>query len=266
MRAVLIPVAAAALAAGCAAAASPVFPPGSPAPAASTALAAPRTPAVTGGTATERALLRRIAAGQRTSQIVRLELSHVHGGMKLTATLAGSPTAARGDTLGDWETWIVGGAFRDRSAALGLPRVVLVGNQNESGSATGGPDLPHRGPGGLAAFRRRVAAAAAGPGARLIAVRVGDPDGYTAIVALEVSDPAAFLRHRLRPLDARLQRVRADGAYVVLYEPGGRVLYSEGGSGRLLNGVGGPRDARYLGCVPDQMTGLGGTLPPCPAT
>lgn len=220
-----------------------------------------RAPAIAGGTARQRALLRRIVRAQRTSQIARLTISPVHGGVRLAAAVAGS----RDDALGGWETWIVGGAFRDRSAALGLPRVVSIGDQAESGAAAGGSDPPRRPPAGLGAFRRRVAALAAGPGARVVAVRVAAPDGYSAIVVLRVSHPAAFLRHRWRGLRARLGRLPADGVFVVLSEPDGRVLLTEGGSTRLQRGLGGPGDPRYRGCVPNQMTGLGRSTPPCPA-
>jgi hypothetical protein len=229
-------------------------------------LAPGRVPRIVGGTAAERTLVRQIVRAQATTQILQLTIVPATGGVGLRATLAGTARRVRNDILGDWETWIVGGAFRDRSAALGLRRVVLIGNQNESGRATGGRDLPRRPPAGLAAFRRRVAAVA-GPGARVVAVRVGDPDGYSAIVVLRVTDPASFLRHRLRGLELRLAGLRADGTFLVVDERNGRVLYSEGGSERLSSGVAGPADRRYRGCIPNQMTGLAmASPPPCPAT
>jgi hypothetical protein len=229
-------------------------------------LAPARTPAIAGGTAAQRALLDRIVRAQRPTQIVRLTISRAHGGVALMAATPRTPKRGPDTALGGWEAWIVGAAFRDRSAALGLPRVVVIGDPSESGRATGGPDRPRRPPAGLGAFRRRVVALAAPPGAQVVTVRVADPDGYTAIVALRVSDPAGFLRHRWRELDVRLGGLHADGVFVVLYEPDGRVLWSEGGSARLLSGLGGAADPRYRGCIPDQMTGLGMSPPPCPAT
>jgi hypothetical protein len=111
-----------------------------------------------------------------------------------------------------------------------------------------------------------VKAAAAASGARLIAVRAGVPDGCSAIVALQVSDPASFLQHRLGPLNDRLQRLKSDGTFIALYLPDGRPLYSEGGSTRLDGGLGGPAAPRYASCIPNQMEGISIAPPlPCPS-
>ena len=237
-------------------------------------LAAQRSPRITGGTPAQRALLRQIVRAQATTQIVGLEIAPANatwhpvrpGDVQLTATLAGTGRHARDNTLGAWETWIVGGAFRDRSAALGLPRVLVVGDDAGAQRATGGPHPAGRRAADLSGFRRRVAAIVARSGARIIAVRVGDPDGYSAIVALQVADPAAFLQHDLGPLDVRLQGLHADGTFIVLYERSGRLLYSEGGSQRLSSGLGGPGDPRYGSCIPNQMTGVSlAPPPPCPS-
>jgi hypothetical protein len=245
-----------------------------PASIASVSLAAPRSPAISGGTAAERALLRRIVRAQGTSQIVRLTIAAAAptwrpqrpGDVQLTAKLAGVGRHARDDALGEWETWMVGGAFRDRSAALHLPRVLVIGDDESALRATGGADPARRPASGLPAFRRRVTRLASGSGARLVAVRVGDPDGYSAIVALQVADPVSFLRHRLGPLDARLQGLHADGTFVALYERSGRVLDSEGGSRRLSSGLGGPVDPRYASCIDDMIGPLTLAPPlPCPS-
>jgi hypothetical protein len=238
-------------------------------------LTGPRAPLISGGTAAQRALLRGIARAQGTTQIVRLTISPVGRlwkpnrpeDVQLTATLAGPRGRGHDNPLGEWETWMVGGAFRDRSAVLGLPRVLVIGDDEGAQRATGGADPRRRPASGLAAFRRRVTAIAARSGARLVAVRVGDPDGYTAIVALQVADPVAFLRRGLGALNARLGSLHADGTFIVVYEPSGRTLDSEGGSLRLSSGLGGPADPRYASCIPNRMSGLSiAPPPPCPTS
>ena len=275
MRALPAPVAAAVCALLCAACGQAAAHPAhhGPRTMAAVSLAGPRSPQITGGTPAQRTLLRQVVRAQATSQIVKLTIALADpswqpqrpGDVQLTAELAGAGKHTRDNTLGEWETWMVGGAFRDRSAALGLPRVIVVGDNAGAERADG----PHPGPrpaSGLRGFRRRVAAVAARSGARVIAVRVGDPDGYSAIVALQVADPAAFLRHGLGRLELRLQGLHADGTFIVLYERSGRLLYSEGGSQRLSSGLGGPADPRYGSCIPNQMTGLSLAPPlPCPS-
>ena len=276
MRALPAPVAAAACALLCAACGRAAAHPGhhGPRSMAAVSLAGPRSPQITGGTPAQRTLLRQVVRAQATSQIVKLTIAPANpswrperpGDVQLTAELAGAGKRARDNTLGDWETWMVGGAFRDRSAALGLPRVIVIGDNEGAERATGGAHPARRPTSGLRGFRRRVAAVAARSGARIIAVRVGDPDGYSAIVALQVADPVWFLRHGLGRLNLRLQGLHADGTFIVLYERSGRELYSEGGSQRLSSGLGGPADPRYGSCIPNQMTGLSPAPPlPCPS-
>jgi hypothetical protein len=104
------------------------------------------------------------------------------------------------------------------------------------------------------------------PGARLLAVRVGVPDGYTAEVAVRVAHPAAFLHHGVSRLDVRLERLGSDGTLVLLYEPDGRLLSVQGGSLRLHSGEGGVVDPRYRSCVANRLlTQVRGPEPPCPA-
>ncbi len=166
-------------------------------------LAAQRSPRITGGTPAQRALLRQIVRAQATTQIVGLEIAPANatwhpvrpGDVQLTATLAGTGRHARDNTLGAWETWIVGGAFRaTRSAALGLPRVLVVGDDAGAQRATGGPHPAGRRAAGLSGFRRRVAAIVARSGARIITVRVGEvPTAYSAIALRVAADRAGIL-------------------------------------------------------------------------
>jgi hypothetical protein len=236
---------------------------------------AARRPTIRGGSAAERRLLARIVRATRPTQIRTLEIVPATkdwhpirpGDVELIGSEAPVPHG-QDNSLGDWETWLVGGAFRDRSAALGLPRVVVVGDGSSAGRVTGGSDPPPAPARGLAAFRRRVQAIASESGARVVDIRTGVPDGYAAAVTLQVSSPVWFLRHRLTQLQLRLHRLGSDGTFIALYEADGRPLYVEGGSTRLQSGVAGVSDHRFASCV---QVGLGGPLTmapplPCPSS
>jgi hypothetical protein len=240
-------------------------------------VAPPRTPAITGGSAAERALLRTIVGAMRPSEIRTLTIEppdgpwhpSAPGDVEILGTLAPS-TKGHENSLGEWETWLVGAAFRDRSAELGLPRVLVVG---EAGSGaqrvTGGARSPRASPAGLPAFRRRVVGAAKASGARIVAVRVGVPDGYSADVTLQVSRPVPFLRRRLGPLQARLAGLHDDGVFIAVYEADGRLLSVGGSSFRLSSGLGGVDDPRFVSCGAMSTLGEGAALAPplpCPTT
>lgn len=230
-----------------------------------------RTPTISGGSAPERALLRRIVRAMRPTQIESLTIAPASpqwhpvrpGDVELMATVTPGPHP-HDNPLGQWETWIVGGAFRDRSSALRLPRVLVVGDGEGVMRATGGQHPQGQPPSGLTRFRHRVAAAAAASGARVVALRAGVPDGYSADMALQVADPVAFLQHRIGALQERLQRLDADGVFVALYEADGRPLYTGGESSRLTAGVGGVADPRYQSCGPSTLGGGLSLAPPLP--
>jgi hypothetical protein len=232
-------------------------------------------PVIRGGSPAERRLLARIVRATRPTQIRALRIVPATkdwhpirpGDVELIAAEAPVPRG-HDNSLGDWETWLVGGAFRDRSAALGLPRVVVVGYGSGAGRVTGRSDPPPAPARGLAAFRRRVEHIASQSGARVVDVRAGRPDGYSAAVTLQVAGPVWFLRHRLPQLQLRLHRLGSDGTFVALYEADGRPLYVEGGSTRLQSGLAGVSDRRYASCV---QVGLGGAFTmapplPCPSS
>jgi hypothetical protein len=238
-------------------------------------LPAAHDPAIRGGSQAERRLLARIVRGMRPTQIRTLRIVPATkdwhpirpGDVELVASEAPVPHGHE-NSLGEWEAWLVGGAFRDRSAALGLPRVVVVAYGSGAGRVTGGSDPPPAPARGLAAFRRRVLTIASSTGARVVDVRAGRPDGYSAAVSLQVASPVRFLRHRLSQLQLRLHRLGSDGTFIALYEAGGRPLYVEGGSTRLQSGLAGVSDDRYRSCV---QVGLGGPFSlapplPCPSS
>jgi len=237
-------------------------------------LPAAHSPAIRGGSLAERRLLARIVRATGPTQLRALEIAPpTHdwhplrpGDVELDVSEAPA-SYGRDNMLGDWEAWLVGGAFRDRSAALGLPRVVVVMYGADGGRVVDGSNPPPASASGLAAFRSRVRTIASGPGARVVRIRAGVPDGYSAAVALQVADPVWFLRHRVSKLQASLDRLGSDGIFLALYEADGRPLYVAGGSRRLDSGLGWIPDARYGSCV--QM-GTGGPMTlvpplPCPS-
>ena len=208
-------------------------------------------PRISGGDAAERALLHRIVSGLRPTQIRALAVLPLAapwkgrpGDVELSVSLI---PGARGNPLGQWETWIVGGAFHDRSAQLGLPRVRAIVD-GQSGSVEESVPHPPAPAAGLAAFRARLLAAVHASGARLLGLRTGRPDGYAGDLWIQVDDPAAFLQRRLRRLDAALSGRGVDGVYLSVFESDGRPLFTSGSSSRMGAGVVGVSDPRYRGC------------------
>jgi hypothetical protein len=234
-------------------------------------LPAAHTPVIRGGSPAERRLLAGIVRRMRPTQIRVLRIVPATGDwhpirpgdVELLGSEAPVPHG-HDNSLGDWETWLVGGAFRDRSAALGLPRVIVVGYGSGADRVTGGTHPPPAPATGLAAFRRRVERIASGSGARVLAVRAGVPDGYSATVALQVANPVWFLRRRVSQLQLRLHRLGSDGTFIALYEADGRPLYVQGGSARLESGLAGIPDHRYATCIQFGFGGPATLAPPLP--
>jgi hypothetical protein len=235
-----------------------------------------RQPAISGGTAAQRALLREIVQDLRPTGLRSLEVRRVDGkrwspfkpGDVELHTVIGTAPASGENAHGAWETWIVGGAFRDRSRLLGLPRVLVVSSPLSASRVwREGTRKPPAGGAAMPGFRKRVQQAVARSGARLIALRVGIPDGLTADISIQTSRPAYFLSHRLRGLENAMWRTHADGIFIVLYDRNGRDVYVSGSGRRVGADVVGVHDRRYKGCVAlplDAPPDRSAPLPPCP--
>jgi hypothetical protein len=169
-----------------------------------------------------------------------------------------------------WEQQVVATTFRDRSAALGLPPVVI------SEGAIGGVRIVdrqsrarRREPSRLdVATARAVLEDAADLGRAELDVEFLTPNGLAAVIQLRVEDPARFLKYRLLrflkavPLDAY------EGTLIEVRDDAGPVwLWARADHGHShIEGVVRPG---LIGC--DQVViGPGGPAgrpapPPCPA-
>jgi hypothetical protein len=274
LRSILIAIVAVATTAGCGQAAGS-GPAGHPSSMTHVTLATFHDPAIRGGSPAERRLLAQIVRRTRPTQIRALKVILATknwrplrpGDVELIAST--TPVGHGLDNmLGEWEAWLVGGAFRDRSASLGLPRVIAVADGAGEQRADGlhPPPAPQR---GLATFHRQAEALASRSGARVLSLRTGVPDGYSAAVTLQIASPVWSLRHRLPELQSQLDRLGSDGIFLSLYEADGRALYVAGNSQRFESGEGQVRDARYASCVQVGLSGGPFTLAPplpCPST
>ena len=235
--------------------------------------------AIKGGTRAQRTLLGRIVRSMGATEIAELRIAPVsrdwhpsqRGDVELDATLAGDRPAARRDSRGQWQVWMVGGAFRDRSAEAHLPRVLVL---SVVGSGAQRLQPARRRPTSvnsdqLAAVRRQVARAVAASGARLARLELGTPDGIAIDLSIQTRRPASFLEKRYEALLVKLAIPRIDGRLVEVFGPDGHGVYVGAGSARLSSGLGGALDLHYASCVPMLTSGghLGLAPPlPCPST
>jgi hypothetical protein len=231
--------------------------------------------AVRGGTPEQRALLKQIIARLHPVALGSLTISAVTdkgvkprpGDVQLTATRRRG-LGSRGESRAGWEAWMIGGAFRDRSAALGLPRLLWMSDA-DGGERLQPPFVRGTRPfsGSLAALRATVQQAAATAG-RVIAIRVGNPLGGTADVTLQTSRPIWFLRHGVDTIEAALRNQELDGALIDAYEQDGKHLGTWGYSNRLSSGLAGVWDRTLQTCASFTIGGgpLGVAPPlPCPS-
>ena len=160
---------------------------------------------IAGGSAAQRVLLRSVLRGFGPSEITRIairpapRIRNAPPGSALIAlhTLYGVDTK-QVDLLGEWEGWVVGAAFRDRSEQAGLPRVFL--EQTPEGLNQIGDRVsakPYVGP-SAARVKGELRRAVQRSGAHMITLQVGQPLGAAALTRIQTTRPAAwFLARRL---------------------------------------------------------------------
>ncbi len=221
--------------------------------------------AISGGSAAQRGLLRTILQGMPATRIRALRVD----GSALRVTPVAADDSGRRDPRLQWEQWLIGTAYRDRSAALGLPRVEVVGSGERAEIVqppTGFNDTPSQPPAGAAAFRDRLIAAIDHTGLRVTAVSVWVPDGYAARLRIESRDPIGFFKRQQAQLTRILVRARGDGYLYTVATRSGQPLYQAGDSLRLSSGFASLFARRYAGCEQGRMTAIGYNPPPCPSS
>jgi len=171
-----------------------------------------------------------------------------------------------------WEAALVAEAFEARSRALHLQPVAAY-EARDDGVALDGPDEPDpddRAPITRKEIESAIVGGAKEGGAEIVTLRIGKPQHFAAAVTLRVSDPASFLKHRLRRfLEAvpSLSNRQYDGLYVFVTDRHGKYVWlsaiTQGDS--ISGGAEGARPD-LAGCYPSALYGsaTGNEPPPCP--
>lgn len=189
----------------------------------------PPQPAVAGGSAEQRALLGEIVEGIGPSALVSVTVTATDRGVELAAELG--PDA---DLRGEWEAWLIAGAFRDRSHELGLPAVVGLAIGDDRISIAGGPWS-----GGLddpRALSREVHRADGRSSVHFDEYALLQPAGVVPAITFKVGEEAAaaFLKQQLpRFLEELGDPWRYEGFYFRVEVPDGDPLWEWAGSSRL---------------------------------
>lgn len=233
---------------------------------AATTGAAARTTGLTeisGGTASERALLRQVVAGMQPTVIEQIEITGSGNDVALHFT---APPGRWSPAF--WQEGLVAGAFRDRANAAGdsLEVSIFGGDANGATLNQHGPatPLPSAEPGDAAAARRLFEDVAAKSGVSPDELTIYQPDGVAVAATFKSDDPAAFLVHQMRPfLDALGDHSNLDGTYISLVDGSGQTVWETSWNGRISSGSVGSRPD-LAGCSPvSNFSGF--TTPPCPA-
>jgi Family of unknown function (DUF6281) len=189
----------------------------------------PPHPMLAGGSAEQRALLGEIVEGIGPSALVSVTVTATDRGVELAAELG--PDA---DLRGEWEAWLVAGAFRDRSHELGLPAVVGLAIGDDRISIAGGPWS-----GGLddpRALSREVHGADGRSSVHFDEYALLQPAGVVPAITFKVGEEAAaaFLKQQLpRFLEELGDPWRYEGFYFRVESPEGEALWEWAGSSRL---------------------------------
>ena len=194
-------------------------------------MAAAATPAVklSGGSAAQKALMRRILAGMSPSLITSVALTppprNLGDWPRAPTYLAVNAGGGPRDE-GEWETWIFKGAFGDLSPKLHLPPMFRFTPISSPPAATAA---------GAAALQssvpQSVSSTAGTSGVQVVSFRVMQPDGLAFVLVLRVGDPASYMT---TDLPALLQQIvgngstgpQLDGSYIALEDSTGTVVWA----------------------------------------
>jgi hypothetical protein len=219
-------------------------------------------PDIAGGTAAQRALVAELAAVMGADGIESIELGDPPDGffegsgaaerVWLTIGLRAADVVASAETT--WKALILSGAIYERSRVLGLGRVSgqsITVTYASGRTADGGSTViePPAAVGNIVArpaaeLVSEVTRSVDASGARLVSVRLVRGLRLAPVVEVEVPDSAAFLTRRpvrVRELLGAFSSLRnpiADGVFLKVADPDGRVIYAQGLATRTAQGVG----------------------------
>jgi hypothetical protein len=222
-------------------------------------------PIVSGGTATERALLRRIAARTEAQTISRIALVP-------SRSLPSAPPRGvairfishRAGTRAMWEEVLIASAFRDLAIKKGLSRIVYFDGSSSRFSLVGAMEVASSAdlmkPETARVVRNtlvaRARAAADAGGVELVEARVVGPLGPAIAVTVRTRETATFLRERLRHLTLPLhaESPRVDGVFLAVLDSEDKLVYSEFTASRVGRTQGSWVHPDFRGCVPPAFT------------
>lgn len=216
---------------------------------------------VSGGSASQQALLREVVTAMQPTVIKKVEIADSGNDLALHFT---APSAKLSPAF--WQEGMIAGAFRDRLNASGdKPNVLIFGGDangatlNRHGPAT---PLPPAQPGDAAAARQLFEKAAAKTGVSFDELVIHQPDGVAVVATFESDDPASFLVHQLPMFLAALgDHSNLDGTYISLVDGSGQPVWETSSNDRISEGSVGSRPD-LAGCSP--VSNWGPTPPPCP--
>jgi hypothetical protein len=229
------------------------------------------TTAVTGGVPRQQETLRGVVDGMDKTTLTRVVIGPAAGGEN-GAALTVTFTAPRGPSVrGQWDEWIVAGAFSRRLRARGLP--ARVGATGGHGTFTarprlrGQPDPRPLSASQQAALVKAIRAGVKQSGGKLVRLEVHRPYGAAIALSIAADDPARFLKSKVRGVLDNLfkHRRRLEGIYLAVLDKDGRLALEWGSWTR--NPAGSYWVRRDLAnCSPIRQSEPRGTKPPpaCP--
>jgi hypothetical protein len=195
----------------------------------------------------------------------------------LTINVLGSRNPRREDVLSEWQGWVLAGAFRDRSAETGLPRVIAL-DEHVGGRFAGGMRIAliHHGVDNHATqaqadtLKAQLRGIVERSGAHLLRLRVARPDGLAATVIVQTDRPAWYLHRQMAAvLLQTANRFHYDGLAWAVYDRAGRRAFQMANASRLATGAEGTIPS-LAGCNPfgpgDFVVPGGTPTPRCPAS
>jgi hypothetical protein len=201
---------------------------------------------IVGGTPAQRTLLHTILEGIGSRDVPEVTVgpppgtSLMGGGTWLIFHFPGGENRSQ---LGEWESWLVAGAFRDLSAARGLPAVRGDGVVFHPDFGSGYERLccaTHHVTSAASrqALTRRITEGVKRAGLTLISIRFAKPFHLAPIVMAKTSDPNAKLGSWMPRSSPYGDDSAFEGAFLQVRNQAGKVVFFVGHSTRTQTGIG----------------------------